>query len=82
MNGMHPGRSTDAADPALRGDGGFDAGRADVTHRGSGWDELRRVWRSAEPRVRQTLTSHPVPMLLGALAVGFVVARLVRGVDR
>jgi len=32
----------------------------------------------AEPRPREILTDHPVPVLLGSLAAGFLLARLLR----
>lgn len=43
--------------------------------------DLRETLREAEPRVREMLARHPVPLLLGALAAGYLIARLMRGDD-
>lgn len=65
------------SDPGAHGNGGdYDEGFGVF-----GGDELRESLLAAEPRVRELLASHPVPLLLGALAAGYLLARLVRRVD-
>jgi hypothetical protein len=40
--------------------------------------ELQDAFLEREARVRRFIQTHPVPVVLGALAVGFLLARLVR----
>lgn len=45
-------------------------------------DEIREVLRHREAQIRDFLLAHPLPVLLGALAGGYLLARLVRGGER
>jgi hypothetical protein len=45
---------------------------------GLGSPELRASVQEGEEMVREFIRRHPVPVVLGALALGFAVARLLR----
>jgi len=57
---------------------GNGAGRDFGSSTGLGSPELRGSLREGEERVREFIREHPVPVVLGALALGYAVARLLR----
>ena len=59
-----------------------DGPRRRSSREGSGTPSLGELVRLGDAHLRRLAHAHPVPVLLGALVVGFALARLARAQDR
>ena len=68
----------DAQSSEMRGNGGAEIGAGSAAELEGFFPQSVHALVEQEARVREFIRSHPLPVVLGALALGFAVARWMR----